>query len=201
MGIKLQKLANPQGKGITGVVEDLRACTPLQVQAKSSHQWLADYFTSTLVLSAKFGFNPVIAKSYYLYIKGKEWKLSLIEPQTWTSHNLGIYFAKCLLHKDMSWSLEPRQDWQKNKLLLHAVHELERQFLDSINNELPIIDHLPFFVNHLTYYQILGANALARSLKKSLALKLGKKESYQIVGSSMIAELAKSNIPLIEFSS
>ena len=52
MTYPLQKVSNPQGKGIAGIANDLQACTPTQVQAKSSYKWLADYFTSTLVLGA-----------------------------------------------------------------------------------------------------------------------------------------------------
>ena len=110
---QIQKISNPQGKGVAGIIEDLRACTPSQAQAKSSHQWLADYFTSTLVLGAKYGFKPVVGRDYYLYFKDQEWKLSLIEPQAWRSHNPGIYFAECVLNNDMSWCLAFSSNWQK----------------------------------------------------------------------------------------
>ncbi len=200
MAAEIQKLGNPQGKGIVGVVDDLRAYTPLQVQAKSSYQWLADYFTSTLVLSAKYGFKPITGKDYFLYFKNNEWKLSLIEPHAWTLHKSGIYFAKCILHKDMSWSLETKEDWQKSSLLANAVRKLESAFVETINNQTSLIEQLPFFVKQLSYYQRLGANALARSLKQSLEFKLGKKESLQLAGKSIIADLADSSTPLLEFT-
>ncbi len=200
MATELQKLGNPQGKGVVGVVDDLQAYMPLQVQAKSSHQWLADYFTSTVVLSAKYGFKPIMGKDYFLYFKNNEWKLSLIEPHAWTSHKSGIYFAKCILHKDMSWSLEPKEDWQKSALLANTICKLESAFVETINNQTPLIEQLPFFVKQLPYYQRLGANALARSLKQSLEFKLGKKESLQLSGKSIIADLADSSTPLLGFT-
>lgn len=198
MSYKIQKICNPQGKGVAGVIEDLRACTPLHVQAKSSHQWLADYFTSALVLGAKYGFKPVIGKDYYLYFKNEEWKLSLIEPQAWTTYNPGAYFAKCVLNKDMSWGLSLSPDWQKHSTLINAINDLEQAFIDNINDSKPIVEKLPYFMQQLSYYQRLGANALARSLKQSLEIKLGKEKSLSLAGSTLVAELSGVKTPLLE---
>lgn len=195
---QIQKVSNPQGKGVVGVIEDLRACTPSQVQAKASHQWLADYFTSTLVLGAKYGFKPVVGRDYYLYFKDQEWKLSLIEPQAWRSHNPGIYFAECVLNKDMSWSLALSSDWQKHPTVVKAVNDLEQAFIQCISDETPLLEKLPFFMQQLSYYQRLGANALARSLKKSLEMKFGKEKSLSLSGNTLVAELVNFNAPLLE---
>jgi len=195
---QIQKVSNPQGKGVVGVIEDLRACTPSQVQAKASHQWLADYFTSILVLGAKYGFKPVVGSDYYLYFKDQEWKLSLIEPQAWRSHNPGIYFAECVLNKDMSWSLALSSDWQKHPTVVKAVNDLEQAFIQCISDETPLLEKLPFFMQQLSYYQRLGANALARSLKKSLEMKFGKEKNLSLSGNTLVAELVNFNAPLLE---
>lgn len=195
---QIQKISNSQGKGVVGIIEDLRACSPLHVQAKSSHQWLADYFTSTLVLSAKYGFKPVRGKDYYLYFKDQEWKLSLIEPQAWRSHNPGIYFAECVLNKDMSWSLSLSSEWKKYPTVVKAVNDLEQAFIQCISDETPLVEKLPFFMQQLSYYQRLGANALARSLKQSLEMKFGKEKSLSLSGHSFVAELVNLNAPLLE---
>lgn len=197
---QIQKISNPQGKGIAGIADDLRAVTPTHVQAKESHQWLADYFTSTLVLGASYGFKPVIGKSYYLYFKNKEWKLSLVEPHAWKTHNPGLFFSECILSKDMSWSLTLSSDWKNNTSIVDAVSKLEQDFIQSINDEKPIIEKLPFYIQNLSYYQRLGANALARSLKLSLEIKMGKDQCLLLSGNSLFSEILDSKIPLLEAS-
>jgi len=179
---QIQNISNPQGKGVVGIVEDLRASTPTHVEAKSSHQWLADYFTSTLVLGAKYGFKPVMGKAYYLYFKDQEWRLSLIEPQAWNSHNPGVYFAECVLNNDMSWGLTLSSDWQQYPAVEKAVGDLKQAFIQHISDEAPLVEKLPYFMQQLSYYQRLGANALARSLQLSLEMKFGKKESLNLRG-------------------
>ncbi len=46
--------ANPDGKGVSGVMQDVYATTPRDLVAKPRRQILAEYFTSMLVLSAQF---------------------------------------------------------------------------------------------------------------------------------------------------
>ena len=196
MSRQIQKISNPQGKGVVSVVSDLRAYTPISVQAKNSHQWLADYFTSTLVLGAKYGFKPVVGRDYYLYFKDQEWRLSLIEPQAWNSQDAGIFFAECELNKDMSWSLVLAPDWQEHGSIIKIINELEQKFFESLNDATPIVEKLPFFMQELSYYQRLGANALARSLKQSLRLQYGNK-SLSSTGTQLIAEMKDKELPLL----
>jgi hypothetical protein len=200
MTLPVQKISNPQGKGIVGIVDDLRAVTPVNVQSKNSHQWLADYFTSTLVLGAKYGFKPVIGKSYYLYLKDREWRLSLIEPHAWESQHSGLFFSECELNKDMSWGLVLSNDWQKHESLVSAVKKLEHEFMQSLNDDAPVVQKLPFYMQHLSYYQKLGANALARSLKQSLEIKMGKENCMLLSGNSMVEDILSSKISLLEAS-
>jgi hypothetical protein len=200
MSAQIQKISNPQGKGIVGVVDDLRAVTPVNVQSKNSHQWLADYFTSTLVLGAQYGFKPVIGKSYYLYLKDREWRLSLIEPQAWQSQESGLFFSECVLNKDMSWGLVLSTDWQKHESLVSTVKKLEHEFMQCMNDDNPIVEKLPFYLRHLSYYQRLGANALARSLKQSLEIKMGKEECMLLAGNSLLKDIVSSKISLLEKS-
>lgn len=198
MTLELQKISNPQGKGIVGIADDLRAFSPMQVQAKSSLQWLADYFTSTLVLGAKYGFKPIVGKEYYLYFKNNEWKLSLIEPQAWQSHNPGVYFAECILSKDMSWSVALNPEWKNHVSLAKAVKRLQQAFFNSINDTESLLDTLPFYMQHLAYYQRLGANALARSLKTSLEIEVGKEDSVDYAGAKLLAQIEQAEMCLLE---
>ena len=200
MTTTLEKIANPQGKGIAAVVNDLHAYTPLGVRDKSIAQWLADYFSSSLVLCAEYKFKPVVDNRYYLYLKDKQWKLSLIEPQAWLSHDPGIYFASCKLHADMSWSVDPRNDWQHHPSLFDTVKKLQQEFVHSINGAQSITEHLPFYLAQLPYFQRLGANALARSLKLSLELKLGHDAITQLSGLQLLAELNEVKLQLLEFN-
>jgi|GEM_PF-554757 len=196
----IKKNGNPQGKGIAGVVVDLHSFSPLQVQAKNSLQWLADYFTSTLVLGAKYGFKPVVDKSYYLYFKDNDWKLSLIEPSAWRTCNPGFFFAECVLNSDMSWSVVLEPGWQKNSILVKVVTELEHAFIQGISDSTCVIDKLPFFMQSLNYYQRVGANALARSLQASLELSVGKRQSQGLSGVRLLSGLTASGAKLLEYS-
>ena len=200
MSREIQKIANPQGKGITGVVEDLRFYAPSYVEAKDSHQWLAEYFTSILVLGAKFSFKPTLSNNYYLYFKQGEWKLSLIEPQAWRSHDPGTYFATCILNRDMSWSLELAENWQKDTALQRELRKQEQAFFTTMQDEKPLVEKLPFFIQTLSYYQRLGANALARSLQLSLELQVGKEKSLSYVGVDLLASLLRKDQSLLEAS-
>ncbi len=200
MSNQIQKISNPQGKGVAGVMQDLRAFSPMHVQAKTKLQWLADYFTSTLVLGAKYGFKPVVGKEYYLYFKNQDWKLSLIEPHAWRSHNPGIYFAECILSNDMSWSVVLDPNWQGHAPLVKAIQLLEQAFFKSINDATPLVNKLPFYMEDLSYYQRLGANALARSLKKSLEIEMGEK-CLAYTGAVLLAQIEKKEIYLLEYFS
>lgn len=200
MSKQIQKPANPQGKGIVGVVDDLRNYAPLAVRAKSNHQWLADYFTSTLVLGSKYGFKPVWYKDYYLYFKQQEWKLSLIEPQAWKRHDPGTFFATCNLNQDMSWSLELAEDWQQDSILLVEIQKLEKGFYDSLGRGKSLVENLPFFIQSLSYYQRLGANALAQSLKISLELSVGIEKSVSYTSAELFSNLSNQKVPLLALS-
>lgn len=189
MANELTPIGNPQGKGLVAVVDDFRAFTPKSVFAKTQHQWLADYFTSILVLNAECALKPVINKTYYLYLKDDIWKLSLIEPSAWPADISGIYFAACVLHSDRTWSVMPKDKWQHSKILLATIEKIQNEFLNSLNNEKPLLEQLPFFAEHLPYYRRISANALARSLKESLSLKIGNEPSQKLSGLSLLTEL------------
>ena len=190
-------IANPQGKASISTLNDLDEFQPSNIKAKDIPQWLADYFTSLLVLSAKFNFKPVINKHYYLYTQNNEWKLSLIEPQSWENCPY-TYFGMCILHEDRSWSIQAKDYWQDDVKLKAMVISMRKEFLNSINTDLPIIDLLPYFSSQLSYYQRITANSLARSLKQSLQLKLGIEASNRTSGKSMIRNLKETDTMLLK---
>ena len=97
----------------------------------------------------------------------------------------------------MSWSIKPKQGWQKDPTLFSTIQYYQVAFLKGVNDEIPIVEKLPFFIEQLLYYQRLGANALARSLKQSLEIKLGKKESLLLSGKSVLEEINDLNPHLL----
>lgn len=198
MKTALTPTGNPQGKGLVGVIDDFHNSTPQKVSAKPLNQWLADYFTSILVLNAECKLKPVIHQSYYLYLKNDSWKLSLIEPTAWSAEVSGIYFAECVLHPDRTWSVTTKKEWQQNEILLATIHKLQSDFLASINNDSPLLEQLPFFAAHLPYYRRISANALARSLRESLSLEKGRDVSQQITGHHLLSNLTNSKTLLLD---
>lgn len=132
---------------------------------------LADYFTSLLVLSAAFKFKPVFGKSYYLYVDGDGWSLSLISPDEWNDDARRCPFVgKCVLHVDSTWSITPSGNIGKQGTVAAALSEFYDGFIDKLRSQRVLEDGLPFYEAGLPYYQRLFAAALSRSLKGSLAL-------------------------------
>jgi len=58
---------NPEGKGLNGFLLDWYRSEPRGVVAKPQQQVLAEFFTSMLVLSAKFSYKPAVGVTNYLY--------------------------------------------------------------------------------------------------------------------------------------
>lgn len=195
--------ANPQGKATIALLDDLTSFKAHNVKSKDVPEWLADYFTSLLVLSASFNFKPVISTPYYLYLDNHQWKLSLIEPQAWDNCPY-LYFAQCTMHIDKSWSLQPVEKWEDNEKLVNTIAAMKKEFFDSLNSETPIIESLPYFAEHLPYYQRLAAFGLAHSLKDSLQLKLGTQASQILDGKSILRQAKGSkflNLNTLQHSS
>ena len=139
MSTKDISIVNPQGKASIAVLNDLHIFKPINIKKKEAPQWLTDYFTSLLVLSSKFSFKPIIDKEYYLYFDSSDWRLSLIEPQSWKDCPY-LFFAACYMHEDKSWSIAPIDNWEKNIYLSERINEMKHEFFKSINNNIPIID-------------------------------------------------------------
>lgn len=166
---------NPQGKGLVSVLTHMGQMQPSHITAKTAKAWWADYFTSVLVLNAEFSFQPKQNQSYYLYLHDSRWKLSLIEPQDWCqkkddsnqSNNSRIFFARCHLNSDMTWTLEPEANALEDKRIQQALKEFQRQFVADKDSEQSISAQLPFFIESLPFYRKLGATALAKSLQSS----------------------------------
>lgn len=155
---------NPQGKGLTPVLQDWRTFRPGGVEPKQPRRLFADYFTSLLVLSAEFHFKPVVGQAYHLYLKDGAWRLSLIEPERWGSI-AGDYLGHCELHGDMTWSLQPVAALADNEALCVALQQFREQVLDQLDTDTPLGQQLPDYVAELPFYRRLAANGLAASMR------------------------------------
>ncbi len=160
---------NPQGKGLVPVLENLEKSRPLlSIPAKSIHQISSELFTSLFVLESRFAFKPVMGQCYYLYHKRKQYRLSLIAPEEWVNGELGGYIGKCLLHEDMTWTLELSEEATNNPEFQNDIVNRQLEFEQMLENADTVTSILPIFNEKLPYYQRIFASALAYSLNISI---------------------------------
>ena len=57
--------------------------------------------------AAKFKYKPVVGVPNYLYWMDGEWSLSLIAPDEWSDARRAGFAGTCILHPDMTWTIEP----------------------------------------------------------------------------------------------
>lgn len=166
----MAKNPNPQGKGLTPVLEEWRGVQPARVAAKPARQVLADYFTTLLVLSAEFNFKPAPGVSYFLYLRDSQWLLSLIAPEEWRGRSPGPCLGRCELQLDMTWTLMPLEDIGEQDALVDALAAFQEGFRELLDSDSALEDSLPYYVAQLPYYRRLLAAGLANSLSQSLEL-------------------------------
>lgn len=162
--------ANPEGKGLNGFLLDWHQSTPRGVVAKSRHQVLAEYFTSMLVLSAGFGYKPAVGTPNYLYLVDGKWSLSLIAPDEWSDERRAAYVGRCVLQRDMTWTIAPSERIAKNDDVADTLARFYDAFTESFDTDEPLEEILPFYAGKLRYYQRLYASALSRSLRATVTL-------------------------------
>lgn len=161
------KSPNPQGKGLSPILGQWQQFQPEIAEQKSDGRLFADYFTSLLILSAEFRFKPVVGQRYYLYIKNRRWTLSLVEPQRWGSIPVGDCLGRCELHRDMTWSLLPSDNYFACESIRQGLQSFYEQFVEHLDCQESLQDKLPFYVAQLPFYQRMAAAGLAQSIKQS----------------------------------
>ena len=162
---------NPEGKGVSGLMQDWQRSAPRGVVAKPRPQVLAELFTSLLVLSAPIAFRPVAGNEYYLYWMDGEWSLSLIGPHEWTAARRAGYVGACVLQHDMTWTMTPCESLAEKPAIRAAIGRIYDAFAESLKNDLPLEDILPFHARGVRYYQRLYASALSRSVRATVSLE------------------------------
>lgn len=166
---------NPEGKGENGFLLDWYRSTPRGVVAKPRRQILAEFFTSMLVLSARFKYKPAVGVANYLYWVNGEWSLSLIAPAEWSDERRAGYAGTCVLHPDMTWTIDPSGLLAGDNGVSDAVGRFYEAFAEALDTDLTLEEILPFCAGGLAYYQRLYAAALSRSVRA--AVTLGGQES------------------------
>lgn len=161
---------NPEGKGLNGFLLDWHRSEPKGVVAKPQRQVLAEFFTSMLVLSAKFKYKPAVGVPNYLYWIDAEWSLSLIAPDEWSEERRAGFACQCLLQHDMTWTITPSDLLAEDNAVSDAVGRFYDAFAESLNTDMTLEEILPFYVGKMPYYQRLYANALSRSIRGTVTL-------------------------------
>lgn len=168
--IALKSEGNPEGKGVSGFMSDWYKTEPRGVVAKPQRQVLAEFFTSMLVLSAKFKYEPVIGAPNYLYWIRDEWSLSLIAPNEWSDERRAAFAGTCTLQHDMTWTIEPSELLAEENAVSIAVARFYAGFAHMLDTDLTLEEILPFYAGRMAYYPRLFASALSRSIRGAVTL-------------------------------
>lgn len=169
--IATQPPGNPDGKGANGFMLDWYRTEPRGLVAKPQRQVLAEFFTSMLVLSARFKYKPAVGVENFLYRVDDEWMLSLIAPEQWSDRHRTGFVGTCVLQPDMTWTIDPSEQLLEAGPLAEAVSRFFDAFAETMDTDLTLEEILPFYVRRLPYWQRLHASALSRSIRG--AVKLG----------------------------
>jgi hypothetical protein len=161
---------NIDGKGLNGFLLDWYRTEPRGVVAKPQRQVLAEFFTSMLVLSAKFKYKPATGGPNYLYWVGGEWSLSLIAPDEWSDQRRAGFAGTCVLQRDMTWTITPSEQLAEENAVSDAIGRFYDAFAESLDTDLTLEEILPFYAGKMPYYQRLYASALSRSIRATVTL-------------------------------
>lgn len=174
------KNPNPQGKGLVPVLAALSdAGRSIVVPPKQVQQVSGELFTSLFVLGSRFGFKPVVGRSYWLYRRAGEFELSLLAPAQWSAVVYGQYIGVCELHADLTWTLTLSEAALADQLLMREIGERRAAFDEELQSAESVDDVLPVFKEELPFYQRVFASALAGSLGASMQSAGIRGLSYQ----------------------
>lgn len=165
----MTRYPNPQGKGLTPVLDSLTASrTRLSVPPKRVDQVASELFTSLFVLHSDFHFKPVPGKRYCLYRNDAGFRLSLITPAEWGDGRFGQYIGECVLQPDLTWTLRFDARAAQDHQLLALIESKRRAFQQRLAAAETLDSALPVFDGSLPFYRRVFASALAHSLGVSM---------------------------------
>ena len=168
--VPIKAAGNPEGKGLNGFLLDWYRTEPRGVVVKPQRQVLAEFFTSMLILSANFKYKPAVDVANYLYYVDDKWLLSLIAPEQWSERHRRGFVGTCVLHHDMTWTIEPSELVGEDNTVTDAIARFYDAFTETLDSDLTLEDILPFYVRRMSYWQRLHASAMSRSLRGTVTL-------------------------------
>jgi hypothetical protein len=183
---------NSQGKGLVPVLSDVASSkTKIDPPPKKIDQIAGELFTSMFVLESEFAFKPVVGKEYYLYCKDGCFRLSLVSPDQWAGELFGRFIGRCVLERDITWTLEMDEEAAKDQRLNHFIKEKKKVFEEAMEAAGQLGEILPVYCEQLPYYQRLFASALAGSLGRSMQLSGIKELTYSEAKGLLGCDLAR----------
>ena len=165
----MQKDPNPQGKGISPVLQDLaRSRSTIPLPPKHIDQVSSELFTSLFVLNSEFNFRPVAGRSYWLYRLEEKFKLLLLGPDDWTAGHPGKFIAECVLREDVTWTLTLDESAARDENLLQFIEEQRKRLQADLEKAVSLEEAMPAYIPSLDFYRRLLAFGLGGSLRASL---------------------------------
>jgi hypothetical protein len=162
---------NPQGKGLTPVLESLRSFEPaILLPPKHVRQVRSELFTSLFILSSAFKFKPVAGKSYWLYRRAGAFSLSPLSPAHWSTGPPGDLVGECVLHEDLTWTLSLDERAAADAALLALIEEKQKQLDEALQSAETLEEALPAYDPSLRFYSRVLAHGLSTSLGISMRL-------------------------------
>jgi hypothetical protein len=138
---------------------------PRGLTVKPQRQVLAEFFTSMLILSAHFKYEPARGVQHYLYWIDGGWNLSLISPEEWSEERKEGFAGTCVLQADMTWTIDPSDNLLNDGPIADEIGRFFDAFSETLDTDLTLEDILPFYVRRMPYWQRLYASALSRSIR------------------------------------
>jgi len=165
----MQKTPNPQGKGLSSLLQGLDRSRPaIPLPPKQIDRISSELFTSLFILNSEFQFRPVVGRSYWLYRIDGRFKLLLLGPDDWSAGHPGRFIGECVLQEDITWTLTLDGQAARDRDLLRYI-ETERRRLQETLEQSPSLDEaMPVYVATMPFYRRLLAYGLGSSLRISM---------------------------------
>ena len=164
-----QKKSNPQGKGLSTVLD---ALIDSQVKAslppKDIDQVSSELFTSLFVLNTNFEFRPVAGNSYWLYHTNDIFKLFSTSPSAWACGQPGIFIGECVLQNDVTWTIQINEEVSQQEWFIRYMEKQKNYLQKSLGDSNTLEEAMPYYVKKMSYYSRLLAYGLGTSLNISM---------------------------------
>jgi len=167
----MAKRANPQGKGLVPVLQNLRHDTWQRVvRPKQLAQIELELFTSLFVLQSEVKFNPRPGQCYHLYETSAGYKLLLVAPWEWHKPYPGRYIGACTLQQDRTWTLELDPAMVEDTTFMARIAAQQQRLQQRLEQAATLEDAMPAGAENPGYHNRVLAFLLGKSLRFSMQL-------------------------------